>query len=126
MAYAMREPRGDELEEALAFAREHGRSIESAQVQPHLSVLARDEQGGLQGMALCVMPRPQLTLEVVAHPEADDALTRQLVDKALLKLRSEHVRRCIIHTTSEDGHDPFWSTARWGDPVAAPSATVAS
>ncbi|MFW6059242.1 MAG: hypothetical protein ACODAQ_03620 [Phycisphaeraceae bacterium] len=126
MTCEIRELRCDELEEALQFARQYHGELDAAQVRRRASVLARDEQGGIAGAAFCIGPSSQRTLEVVVSPQADPSLLRRLVDKALLKLRSENVRRCVIHTATDDaGGDQFWSATRWIDTQLDQSASAA-
>ena len=124
MAYEIRELRHDELEEAVQFAREQGSALQASQVRPRSSVLARDEQDAVVGGAFCFGPRYQLALEVVVSQQADPALTRQLVDKALLKLRSENVRRCVIRTTAEVSDEPLWAAVRWSSAAPTPAAAA--
>lgn len=143
--WMIREIRGEELDEAIAFADERGCAIESGRVRPWRSLVARDDSGAVRGAVLCVGSAHQsVTLEVVvAGDEAEAAaasgdgsqpsppagagveLAHQLIDKALGKMRCDHLHRCSIEIHGASGSEALWRAARWGDDLAGPAATDA-
>lgn len=113
MSIQISEVRHEELEAALAFAREGGSAVEAGQVWPRLSLLARDG-AAIVGVALCVVvPGDGAVVELVVSGGLDPTHGRGLVDKALLKLRAEGLHTCRIHTHGPDGAADFWAAANW-------------
>jgi len=92
----------------------------------NLSVVARDDKR-IVGVMLCARIDGTYQHRVaVADSHRDTELKRQLIDKALCKLRSVKAARCRIHLSESDSR--MWESAKWWpdepcDPAHRPAAT---
>lgn len=128
MAVSIREIRLDDVEAAIALVRQAGGVVERARVVTALSVTACEdtdastgEAGGEgaapAGVALCVRePGGGVVLHVAFSAEAPDpALVRDLVGKAMAKVRAAKIFACRVrmHNALPSADDPLSTGHNW-------------
>ena len=113
-ACEIREIRESELDDALQLAHQLGSEAAGQRILRRLSLVAHDSQGQLLGAVLCLGGgHSSIVLEVVVSESASTDIARQMLDKALSKLRCEPVHRCEIRLPGESPAQHLWATARW-------------
>ncbi|MEX0654841.1 MAG: hypothetical protein WD534_16885 [Phycisphaeraceae bacterium] len=119
MAVTIREMRLDDVEAVVSAVGKAGATVDRAAVLHNLSLLAMAEGGGeaggvMPGAVLCVRSEGGgVALEVIF--DAEPALVRQLIDKALVKLHAAGIRTCRIriHGTLPSESDPLSTDNNW-------------
>lgn len=113
----VRELRADELDEVVAFAAGLQQAITPGRIEPRMS-LVMWEGDAIIGTVLCVSEAEnrkdqRLRLLLAADRREDEALLRQLMDKALLKVRACGMARARIEPGPGFEAATFWASLNW-------------
>lgn len=112
--HVIREVRREELDEVMRFAEQYGCAPAPDRLRLRTSLAARDGQGQLKGAVLAQRGNDssvELWLVVAEGEEAE--LPERLIDKALMKMRCDHVHRCLIRLNHQEQATELWHRLSW-------------
>ncbi len=118
--------RPEELQSAVDFAKTVGCDAKAESVDPQVSLLARDGETIVAAVLGIKMPSKSCEIRVCfGNTESHDGLMRDLIDKALMKVNGQGIRRCQINQHGNTSPEGDWPAANWiGDPDASAKPDV--
>lgn len=126
MPVSIQEVRPETLAEAKSFAEGCGSTFDGGRIITTMSLVAVDDADAILGTALCVEQQgTRHRLEIsVKDLAADGELHRRLVDKAMIKLQANGVRKFDIRSNGQGESREFWHSVSWLDRHAAAAEAV--
>lgn len=106
--------RPEELQAAIDFAKTIGLDVEAGLVDPQISLLARDGETIIAAVLGVVHAGKSCDIQVcLSNLDSPGPLMRELIDKALMKVRGLGIRRCQINHHGPDAAPLDWPSANW-------------
>ncbi|GAB4191013.1 MAG: hypothetical protein Kow00105_05170 [Phycisphaeraceae bacterium] len=114
MAVEVQQLRPEGLPDLIEFAGSVDCPLQAEAVDPRISLVAREGDDIVAAVLGVKQPGTACELHVCLKPgEHDDTLTAELLNKALMKVHSLHLRRCQIFHHGPEQPPAGWPAPRW-------------
>jgi len=110
--------RPEGLQAAVDFAKTAGFECDADKIDTGVSLIAKEGETLVAVVLGVHKSGPSFSLEVCLDKAEDpDTLTRELIGKALMKVKGAGIRRCQINYHGPDTVSTDWPSANWiGEP----------
>ncbi len=114
MAVLISQLRPEELAAEMEFAASTGCKLDPAKVDAHVSLVAKDGDKLLAAvLGLCSVGRSCELNVCVGEADGPGSLTGELINKVLMKVHGEGIRRCRINHHGQGGVPSDWPGSKW-------------